>query len=136
MKGIIKDYFKTFFSCALSSCKISALLFQPIMCCFKKRHISFHIIRKKTFSLLDQHKTLPETQRTRSIESISSVNLSSRIVHEWFQWHYLNWIGCKFGHQIATCINYKFCLPVPIAASVTNFCYEHCSAAFSEGGAF
>ena len=73
---------------------------------FFKRHISFSYNRKKYFSckifkLSHQHKTLPETQWTQSIDSISSVNLSSRIVHEWFQWHYLNWIGCKFGHQMA-----------------------------------
>ena len=55
----------------------------------------------KIFTLSHQHKTLPETQWTQSIDSISSVNLSSWIVHEWFQWHYLNWIGCKFGHQMA-----------------------------------
>ena len=59
-----------------------------------------------------KHKTLPEAQRTQGIDSISWVNLSARIVQDWFQLHYLNWlqiwwpdgttlISSKFGHQIA-----------------------------------
>ena len=104
MKRIIKKLFWDVFF-VLSSWKISGLLFQPIMFFFK-RHISFSYNRKKyfsckTFTLSHQHKSLPETQWTQSIDSISSVNLSSRIVHKWFQWQYLNWIGCKFGHQMA-----------------------------------
>ena len=57
-------------------------------------------------------ETLPEAQRTQGIDSISWVNLSARIVQDWFQWHYLNWlqiwspdgatwISSKFGHQMA-----------------------------------
>ena len=57
-------------------------------------------------------KTLPEAQRTQGIDFISWVNLSPRIVQDWFQWHFLNWlqiwspdgatwISSKFGYQIA-----------------------------------
>ena len=56
-------------------------------------------------------ETLPEAQRTQGIDSISRVNLSARIVQNWFQWH-LNyfqiwspdgatWISSKFDHQKA-----------------------------------
>ena len=56
-------------------------------------------------------KTLPEAQRTQGIESITWVNLSTRIVWNWFQWNFLNWlqiwppdgttcIGCQFCHRM------------------------------------
>ena len=43
-----------------------------------------------TKQILD--KTLPEAQRTQGIESITWVNLSTRIVSNWFQWNFLNWL--------------------------------------------
>ena len=73
-------------------------------------------------------KTLPEAQRTQGIDSISWINLSARIVQDWFQWHCLNWlqiwspygatwISSKFGHQIA---------PVALVQNlVTRWCHLH-----------
>ena len=72
----------------------------------------FFYICQPTHKNLSFRKTLPEAQRTQSIDSISWENLSARIVQDWFQWHYLNklqiwspdgatWITSKFGHQIA-----------------------------------
>ena len=53
-------------------------------------------------------KTLPEAQRTQSIESITWVNLSTRIVWNWFQWNFLNWLQiCP--PDGATCIGCQFC---------------------------
>ena len=61
---------------------------------------------------LTSHFMLLWAQRTQGIESITWVNLSTRIVWNWFQWNFLNWlqiwppdgancISCKFTHQMA-----------------------------------
>ena len=54
------------------------------------------------------HKTLPEAQRTQGIESITWVNLSTRIVWNWFQWNFLNWLQI-WPPDGATCIGCQFC---------------------------
>ena len=53
-------------------------------------------------------KTLPEAQRTQGIESITWVNLSTRIVWNWFQWNFLNWLQI-WPPDGATCIGCQFC---------------------------
>ena len=71
-----------------------------------------HCITDNLNRIIATYKTLPEAQRTQGIDSISWVNHSARIVQDWFQWHFLNWlqiwspdgaiwITSKFGHQIA-----------------------------------
>ena len=52
-------------------------------------------------------KTLPEAQRTQSVESITWVNLSTRIVWNWFQWNFLKWLQI-WPPDGATCISSKF----------------------------
>ena len=70
-------------------------------------HIKSAVRRTK----LNLKKTLPEAQRTQGIEFITWVNLSTRIIWNWFQWNFLNWlqilsrdgatcIGCQFGHWV------------------------------------
>ena len=54
------------------------------------------------------HETLPEAQRTQGIESITWVNLSTRIVWNWFQWNFLNWLQI-WPPDGATCIGCQFC---------------------------
>ena len=66
-------------------------------------------------------KTLPEAQRTQGIDSKTWVNLSARIVQNWFQCLYLNWwqvwplvFDYKFGHLVA------------LLASATNLVTREC----------
>ena len=93
-------------SCVLSSWKISGLLFQPIMffLFFLNDIFLFHIIGKKAFFLQNIYAFTPAQNIARDTmdpEYWLHIFSKSKIVHEWFQWHYLNWIGCKFGHQMA-----------------------------------
>jgi len=53
-------------------------------------------------------ETLPEAQRTQGVESITWVNISTRIVSNWFQWNFLNWLQI-WPPDGATCIRYQFC---------------------------
>ena len=53
-------------------------------------------------------ETLSEAQRTQGIESITWVNLSTRIVWNWFQWNFLNWLQI-WPPDGATCIGCQFC---------------------------
>ena len=55
-----------------------------------------------------QQKTLPEAQRTQGIVSITWGNLSTRIVWNWFQWNFMNWLQ-TWPPDGATCIDYQFC---------------------------
>ena len=51
------------------------------------------IIKKEKYTGLRGafiRKTLPEAQRTQGIESISWVNLSPKIVQNWFRWYFLD----------------------------------------------
>ena len=71
---------------------------------FFKRHISFSYYRKKAFFLQNIYAFTPAQNIARDTmdpEYWLHIFSKSKIVHEWFQWHYLNWIGCKFGHQMA-----------------------------------
>ena len=61
---------------------------------FKLEYFLFHIL---CWSVIK--KTLPEAQLTQGVESITWVNLSTRIVWNWFQWNFLNWL--QFCHQMA-----------------------------------
>ena len=64
-------------------------------------------------------QTLPEAQRTQSIQSITWVNLSTRIVWNWFQWNFLNWLQI-WTPDGATSIDYKFGHPLAPIALVPN----------------
>ena len=66
-----------------------------------------------------QHKTLPKAQRTQGIDSISWVNILARIVQDWFQWHYLNWLQI-WSLDDANCIRSKFCQQMAPLALVQN----------------
>ena len=50
-------------------------------------------------------KTLPEAQRTQGIDFTTWVNLSTRIVWNWFQWNFLNWLQI-WPPDGATCIGH------------------------------
>ena len=66
-------------------------------------------------------KTLPEAQRTQGIDSKTWVNLSARIVQNWFQCLYLNW------WQVWPLVfDYKFDHLVALLASATNLVTREC----------
>jgi len=80
-------------------------------------------------------KTLPEAQRTQGIESITWVNLSTRIVWNLFQWNFLNWlqiwppdcatcIGCQFCHRMQP-LEYWFQIWPPDAANCISCKFAH-----------
>ena len=73
-----------------------------------------------------QSKTLPEAQRTQGIESITWVNISTRIVWNWFQWNYLNWLQI-WTPDGATSIDYKFghpMAPIALVPNLTTRCHH------------
>ena len=67
-------------------------------------------------------KTLPEAQRTQGVESITWVNLSTRIVWNWFQWNFLNWLQ-SWQLDGTTCIGSK--IWPPDGPNCTSYKFYH-----------
>ena len=78
-----------------------------------------------------QKKTLSEAQRTQGIEFINWVNFSARRVQNWFQWYYMDW-SQVWPPDDATCIYYKFDLPVAVLASVYKLGHQGAPLALIE----
>ena len=86
--------------------KVALVLFHLYLPCFllDLSFLWFFIL----IFLRNKKETLPEAQRTQGIESITWVNLSTRIVWNWFQSNFLNWLQI-WPPDGATCICCQFC---------------------------
>ena len=76
-------------------------------------------IEDKYFALKPNIWYKSQTSKNQSIESITWLNLSTRIVWNWFQWYNLNWLQI-WPPDGAIFIYYKFVDPMAPLALVPN----------------